>query len=110
MKFLYKHQEDTYEFELSNGVAVQLVYLDPPFNSSLRLIKEGTKLFGISLKNDGSSSSTVEKISRYFTTEKDLTTCDETFLQKLVEWNLPKFAERAQEAIQQISRDDCRLA
>ena len=80
MKFLYKHQEDTYVFELSNGIAVQLVYLDPPFNSSLRLIKEGTKLFGISLKNDGSSSSTVEKISRYhFTTEKDLTTSDESF-------------------------------
>lgn len=110
MKFLYKHQEETYEFELSNGIAVQLVYLEPPFNSSLRLIKEGTKLFGISLKNDGSSSSTVEKISRYFTTEKELTTSDESFLQKLIEWDLPKFAERVQEAIEQISKDGCRLA
>ena len=110
MKFLYKYQEDAYEFELSNEIAVQLVYLDPPFNSSLRLIKEGTKLFGISLKNDGSSTSTVERISRYFTTEKEFITTDEAFIQKLIEWDLPKFAEKVQEAMQQSSKDNCRLA
>ena len=110
MKFLYNHQEDAYGFELSHGVAVKLIYLDPPFNSSLRLMKDGTKLFSISLKNDGSTTSTVEKISHYLTETKEFLPTDEAFIQKLIGWDLPKFAAQVQEAIQTINTNDCNLA
>lgn len=102
MKFLYNHKEDTCDFQLDKGVLVQLAYLNPPFHSTLRLIKNHVTLQSITLKNDGSSDSAAEKINLYFSSANESTDSKEDFVQKLITWKLPKFAERVQEAIQAI--------
>ena len=99
MKFLYKHKESTYEFQLSNQVSVRLVSIEPPFYCPLRLLKDGVKLHGISLDPDESDESLVAKIKKYYKTQQNGTVSDAEFIQQLSSWGLDEFANRIETAV-----------
>ncbi len=105
MKFFHKKQEDKYEFQLDDGVCVELSYLPSPFYSTLRVTADIR-----SEECEIDVNPTLAKgIKQYYKTHFKTQVSSELFIKQLMIWGLPEVASHVSNAMLP-KNDSCQLA
>lgn len=105
MKFFHKKQEDKYEFQLADGVCVELSYLPSPFYSTLRVIADIR-----SEECEIDVNPTLAKgIKQYYKANFKTQISSELFISQLTTWGLSEVASHVSNAMLP-KNDSCQLA